>query len=107
MPIKLNEDHMNHVYKAVSEGQKVKDISFALNITVYQVERLYNAARRRTWAHYQCRMLQAKVRRKVFVHKAAAKPTTYQRAPAQYSNQRTGLGDGLEFEKLSLGTDAE
>jgi len=86
MPKKFNEDKMNTVFKAVTDGKKVKDVAFSLNKTVLEIEQLYAAARRRTWAHYQRRMLQAKSRRGKSFYVPEKKQATFKRAPAVYSN---------------------
>lgn len=86
MPKKFKEEDMQTVLMLVQQGTKVKDISVLLNKNPGEINDIYNAARRRTWPHYQERMKQAKTRRKHEVVVREILPVSFQRPPAVYSN---------------------
>ena len=87
MPKKFNEDRMQTVMLLVQQGTKIKDISVLLGTNPYEVNRLYNAALRRTWPHFQKRMKQAKCRRKTELQEKPSTTGSLQRVPAVYSNR--------------------
>ncbi|HRH61255.1 MAG TPA: hypothetical protein PL045_11825 [Chitinophagaceae bacterium] len=85
MPKIHDESEMFAMFESINSGMKVKDVSFMMNKTPYEINRLYNAALRRTWPHYQRRMNNAITRTKHKVYFRQPQKNN-ERPKAEYSN---------------------